>query len=106
MFEMGFLVLGRSSIYWISAMIFVNSFGLLIIFFNVFGDTCKNTMTNIFWSDVDPSTPNFGMTRECWVISLAVALLPFMLMKELAELKAVSVALFTAAITFVLINVG
>jgi len=106
MFEMGFLVLGRSSIYWISAMIFVNSFGLLIIFFNVFGDTCASTMTNIFWPDVNPDTPNFGMKRECWVLILALALLPFMLMKELAELKAVSVALFTAAIIFVLINLG
>jgi amino acid permease len=105
MFEMGFLILGRASIYWISFIIFVNSFGLLIIFFNVFGETTKATMTNIFWADVDTNTPNFGMKRECWIISLAVCLLPFVLMKELAELKAVSIALFSAAIVFVLMNV-
>lgn len=64
-----------------------------------------STLTNMFWQDVDPLTPNFGMKRECWVLVLSVCLLPFVLMKELAELKLVSVALFVAAILFVLINV-
>lgn len=105
MFEMGFLILGRSSIYWISFIIFVNSFGLLIIFFNVFGEIMKSTMTNLLWPDVDTDTPNFGMKRECWVLSLAFCLLPFVSMKELAELKLVSVALFCAAILFVLMNI-
>ena len=105
MYEIGFLILGRSSIFWISFIIFVNSFFLLVIFFNVFGETMKATMTNIFWADVNPEEPNFGMKRECWVLSLGVLLLPFIQMKELAELKLVSIALFCAALIFVGINI-
>ena len=77
MFELGFILLGRSSIFWITFIIFVNSFGLLIIFFNVFGDTFKDFMTQIFWSEVLKENENFGMKKACWVIVLAVLLLPF-----------------------------
>ena len=77
MFELGFITLGRSSIFWICFIILVNSFGLLIIFFNVFGDTTKDAMTQVFWSDVSDEDANFGMKRACWVISLAVLITPF-----------------------------
>jgi amino acid permease len=105
MFELGFAVLGRSSIFWISSIILIMSFGLLVIFFSVFGDTLKDFMTEIFWSDISKDTPNFGMKRACWVLSLAVLLLPFTLQKELAELKIVSIGLFVSAVVFVITNV-
>ena len=62
-------------------------------------------MTNIFWSDHDTKDPNFGMQPYIWAIGLGVFLFPFVLMKELAELKLVSVALFCSAMIFVVINV-
>ena len=65
----------------------------------------KETMINIVWPD-SPADSNIGMTMGCWVISLAVLLTPFIVQKELAELKAVSVALFVAALSFVALNVG
>lgn len=45
------------------------------------------------------------MTKDCWIIVLALSLLPFAIKKELAELKIVSVTLFWSAILFVLINI-
>jgi amino acid permease len=38
---MAFLILGRSAIFIISAGLFIQSFGLIIIFFNVFGSTAS-----------------------------------------------------------------
>ena len=104
MFEIGFLIIGRSAIYWITIIILANSLGLIIIYFSVFGDTAKSIMVNIFWSDL-PDDSNFGMERACWVMCLSVLLVPFIVMKELAEMKAVSVTLFVACIIFVVINV-
>jgi len=105
MFELGFITLGRSSIFWICWIILVNSFGLLIIFFNVFGDTTKDAMTQVFWSDVSEEDENFGMKRACWVVVLAVLILPFVFQKELAELKLISIGLFVSALIFVATNV-
>lgn len=83
-------------------IILINSIGLLIIFFSVFGDTAATVVKALFYADED-DTDNFVTKRSCWVLILSILLIPFILMKELAELKAVSVALFSAAIIFVLI---
>ena len=104
MFEIGFLLLGRVSIFWICTVILVNSFGLLIIFFNTFGNICANVVKTLIWSDVPEGEENFGMKMECWVLVLAVCLLPSVFMKELAELKILSIALFVAALVFVSSN--
>ena len=86
-------------------MIFIQNSGLIIIFLNIFGGNMASLMTNIFWSDVDPKDPNFGMKPECWVLFISVLTLPFIVMKELAEMKLVSVSLFCAAMLFVFVNI-
>ena len=48
MSEIGYMLLGRSSIFWISFIIMANSFGLNIVFFNVFGETTKSVIKMIF----------------------------------------------------------
>lgn len=62
-------------------------------------------MTQILWRHVPDDQANFGMTRACWAIVLAVCVLPFVLRKELAELKVISMTLFGAAILFVVVFV-
>lgn len=86
-------------------MIFIQNTGLIIIFLNIFGGNMAILMTNIFWSDVDSKDPNFGMKPECWVLFISVLTLPFIVMKELAEMKLVSVSLFCAAMLFVFVNI-
>lgn len=39
MYEQGFVLLGRSSIFIISLLTFIQSFGLIVIFFQIFGGT-------------------------------------------------------------------
>lgn len=97
--------MGRVSIFWISFVILANSIGLLIIFFSIFGDVAAGMMSAIFWPDVAEIDANFGMKRPCYVLILSVFLIPFILMKELAELKWVSISLFSAAILFVIVAV-
>mmetsp|Transcript_32095 Transcript_32095/g.49074 ORF Transcript_32095/g.49074 Transcript_32095/m.49074 type:complete len:227 (+) Transcript_32095:17-697(+) len=104
MFEIGFIILGRSAIYWISVIILANSLGLIIIYFSVFGENASLLMTNLFWQDVPEEEPNFGMKPVCWILCLSVLLIPFVLKKELAEMKGVSVTLFAACIVFVIVN--
>lgn len=103
MYEQGFVLMGRPSIFLISFLTFVQSFGLIVIFFQIFGGTMAQFMTNIIWPDVPADEANFGMTKTCWVLALAVLLLPAVLMKELAELKIVSVTLFLSVIAYVII---
>lgn len=95
--------MGRFSIFWICVIILINSFGLLIIFFNAFGGTTADLMKELFWPGDDVN--HIGVKPATYAIGLAVLLLPFIAMKELAELKIVSIGLFTTAILFVLVNV-
>jgi len=39
LYEIGFMVMGRSSIYLVGGVQFINSFGLMMVYFIIFGDT-------------------------------------------------------------------
>lgn len=102
MFEMAFLILGRASIFIISGGLFIQSFGLIIIFFNVFGATASSFYSNLAGASLDE--PGMMETPLPWIVGLAVLLFPSIFMKELAELKIVSLSLFAAALIFVVIQ--
>ena len=101
-FEIGYLTLGRASIFIICFCIWVNSFFLIIIFLNVFSNIALNVMKSLIW---DNCQDNYGTWRGSYAIGIAACLLPSIFMKEIAELHLVSVALFCAAIIFVVITV-
>ena len=101
-FEIGFLTMGRPSIFWICIIILVNSFGLLIIFFGSFGSTFAQVIKELA-TDLDGNS--IWLQPATYSIGLAILLTPFIVMKELAELKIVSIGLFTTAILFVAVNV-
>lgn len=69
----------------------------------MFGSTASSFYTNL----AGPSVDGVGMFGEptAWIVGLAVLLFPTILMKELAELKIVSMSLFGAALTFVVIQI-
>lgn len=102
MFEIGYLVLGRASIFIICFLIWVNSFFLIVIFVNVFSNIAVNVMKALVWYECED---NFGTWRGSYAIGIALLLVPTTFMKEIAELHLVSISLFCAALLFVIINV-
>jgi len=82
----------------------VNSFGLIVIFINVFSRITLSFMQALFWPD-DEVNEHWGVNRTTYALGMAIALLPTTFMKEIAELHLVSLSLFTAALLFVVINI-
>ena len=48
LYEIGYMVLGRSAIFYVAVIQFINSFGLMLVYFIVFGDTAGQLFANIF----------------------------------------------------------
>ena len=101
LFEIGYLTLGRASIFIICFLVWVNSFFLIIIFVNVFSNTAVNVMKALVWYNCQD---NLGTHVASYAIGIAILLLPTTFMKEIAELHLVSISLFCAALFFVAIN--
>ena len=102
LFEIGYLTLGRASIFMICFLIWVNSFFLIVIFVNVWSNTAVNVMKALVYYECED---NIWTHRTIYAIGIAVVLLPTTFMKEIAELHLVSITLFIAALFFVVINV-
>jgi len=47
MYEIGYMVMGRPSIFMVGCIQFINSLGLLLLYFIVFGDTAAQLVANI-----------------------------------------------------------
>lgn len=101
LYELGFMVAGRASIFWISGMISIASFGLMLIYFIVFGDILRTIIAQVFY-DGDQNASAFT-ARPFYVLLLGLALAPLALKKELKELKIASVILFGGISSFCLI---
>lgn len=109
MFELSFLIFGRYSIYWIAFPILINSFMMPIIYFNVFSEIMKGLIVSMtVGREGGPLMPEevIWTSRAFWVLALGLLLLPIVLLKELAEMKWVSITLFIATMVFVLINIS
>lgn len=103
LFEMGFILFKRSSIFYICVIIILNSAGLMLIYFIVFGDTLSSLVKNLNDSVDDD---NFFGTRKAYVIILSTVLTPLILKKELQELKIISYFLFLAIFSFIMLTIS
>ena len=95
LYEIGFVSMGTASIYFISITMIIAGFGVMMIYFIIFGDISASIAKAII------NDENFFTTRLCYVTVLSASMIPLVLQKKLAELKAVSIMLFAAIGLFV-----
>ena len=101
LFEIGYMILGRPSIFIQAAILIVNSMGLCMVYFIVFGDTTGQLVASIAGEEW---TENFYTCRWFYDVILCVVLIPIVLKKELAEMAWVGYTLFGCLGIFVLLN--
>jgi amino acid permease len=104
MYEIGYMLFNRSSIFFISGIIVLNAFGLVMVYFIVF----SKIMASICMDALGVKTDDEGLvhymaTKQFWVLSLSILMLPVIIKKELQELHIVSVMLFAAVCIFIFI---
>ena len=99
MYELGFITMGRASIYIISAIIKLSGIGCIMIYFIVFGEISASLAVLAS----DESSDSFFTKRWFYVLILALMMTPFCLKKMLSEMKIVSVLLFASIGLFILL---
>jgi len=102
-YEVGFMLYRRFSIFYISFIMFVNSFGLIVVYFIVFGDISISLHKAVTGDEDDDLILN---QRYPYIIVLCSSLVPLIIKKELAELKIISWFLFFSIFLFLVITAG
>mmetsp|Transcript_23503 Transcript_23503/g.31502 ORF Transcript_23503/g.31502 Transcript_23503/m.31502 type:complete len:199 (+) Transcript_23503:242-838(+) len=97
LYELGFVTMGRVSIYIMSSIILFTGVGCIMIYFIVFGDISASLAKQA----VEAGTENLWTKRLIYVLFLALAMLPLCLKKMLREMKIVSILLFLAIGLFI-----
>lgn len=96
------MIVGRKSIFILASIFIINSFGLCMIYFIVFGDTFGQLVAS--FTDDQELDSIWYTSRWCYSVPLSIILLPVVLKKELAELAWISYVLFTSLGLFVIVN--
>jgi amino acid permease len=103
LYEIGFMLYGRKSIFMLGSILFILAAGLCMIYFIVFGDTCGQFAAT-FTEGKESLGSVWYTSRWCYSVPLALILAPFCLKKELAELSFIALMLFVALLLFVIVN--
>ena len=101
LYEIGFMIMGRPAIYYISLVIFANAAGLTLIYFIIFGDTIKSLIISFYFDEKE--VEGIFTVRTTYVLILGAVLFPILILKELKELKIAAVLLFIAVFSFIFI---
>lgn len=80
----------------------MNSFGLIIIYFIVFGGIAGSLSSQLIYDGAQ----NLMTKRQFYSVFIALVLYPTILKKEMKELKIVSVILFIGISAFILLFAG
>lgn len=93
--EIGFVCLGKKSVYIINLVIFTKSFGMPIIYFILTG-TCLSQI-----ADKIGGLPHFFTLRQPYIVLAALLLSYFILKKDISDLKPIALLLFLGILFFV-----
>lgn len=98
MFEIGFMCVGKTSIYLVAIVNCLTSFGCLSLYFIVYSGIAANLTANytgVAYAEV------WYTDRTVYVLGLGALLIPVVLKKELAELEWLSFVLFISIGIFI-----
>ena len=95
--EVGYMLFGRASIFFISFINGFCTFGVTIIYFIIFGDVAKSLA-----STVVANGTFLAQSRAAYVVGLAGLLFYFIIKKELKDLTIASFLLALSVIVFIL----
>lgn len=94
--EIGFILMGRSSVFIVSSLVLVLSVGCVIAYFNIFGGILASVYVDFISND-----ESILSRTEPYIIVLSLMILPPMLKKTVNELEVISRILFGTVILFV-----
>ena len=95
--EIGYLLLGRLSIFIINSIVFIGCFQLMVVYFIIVGDILISFSVEL----LDPSIP-VVTDRWFYILLVALALSVLIFKKEISELKIASILLFASISLFVI----
>ena len=98
--EMGYILLGRKSIFIINVIILIGSTQVMIIYFIIIGDICASYIT--YFTNVEEGTV-FYTSRGFYAFLSSIPISFFIFKKEMHELKIASFMLFSSILLFVLV---
>lgn len=102
LFDIGFMLIGKKSIYIVSSAQFVMCSGLMMVYFIVFGDILSSMMSQLVFTAEEDKCTVFT-SRTFYIVLLGAVCFPFIIKKELKELKVASIILFTGVACFIII---
>ena len=119
-YELGYLLMGRTAIFAICTVVLVQAVGLLMVYYILFADTMSELFTQMVTGPdiAGIQTPEqvaidlegrsgyvrAFCSRGSFVVLAAIALAPVLFKKEMREMTAVSYLLFAAVITVILVT--
>jgi hypothetical protein len=100
LYEIGFSLRGRASIYFTSFIVFISSFFIIVVYTVLMGQMCTDVVTGLFnINNKVMTSPNF------WKFLLMVILLPYHLPREMKEIKFAARVLFFGILAFLAIMI-
>lgn len=104
LFEIGYLLFKRKSIFMISVVLIICSMGSVMVYLIVMSQISASLIKDMF--GIGPSTEGFAhlfTLKQTWVIIYSAIMTPFCLRKDMEELQIVSIILFFTLDVFILI---
>lgn len=102
-YEIGYLLLGRKSIFYISSMVFFLCLGLMMIYLIFLGDIAASLMKQLV---LEESYEGMFSRPAVYIFIIWAVNLPFSVKKEVKELKGMSLLMIACLCLFLLIIYG